>query len=109
MEQHGGASGAGIGSGGGGIHHRDLHDTAGTIASDQTATLTASLATQCSMEVKVEGGASCLRIPTPLDGSIALLKAASVRAPEVLLHLETRVVTRRTLPSQRKVPAPTIT
>jgi len=41
----------------------------------------AQLATLCSMEVKVEGGASCLRIPTPRDGSVALLKAASVRAP----------------------------
>src|SRR5665647_2593001 len=51
----------------------------------------AQLATLCSMEVKVEGGASCLRIPTPRDGSVALLKAASVRAPEVLPHLETRV------------------
>src|ERR1035438_9943380 len=69
----------------------------------------AQLATLCSMEVKVEGGASCLRIPTPRDGSVALLKAASVRTPEVLPHLETRVVTRRTLPSQRKVPVPTTT
>jgi transposase len=62
----------------------------------------AQLATLCSMEVKVEGGASCLRIPTPRDGSSALLKAASVRAPEVLPHLETRVVTRKTLPERRK-------
>ena len=69
----------------------------------------AQLATLCSMEVKVEGGASCLRIPTPRDGSVALLQAASVRAPEVLPHLETRVVTRRTLPSQRKVLVPTTT
>ena len=52
----------------------------------------AQLATLCSMEVKVEGGASCLRIPTPRHGSGALLKTASVRAPEVLPHLETRVV-----------------
>ncbi len=69
----------------------------------------AQLATLCSMEVKVESGASCLRIPTPRDGSVALLKAASVRAPEVLPHLETRVVTRRVLPSQRKPPVPTTT
>jgi hypothetical protein len=62
----------------------------------------AQLATLCSMEVKVEGGASCLRIPTPRDGSSALLKAASVRAPEVLPHLETRVVTRKKLPERRK-------
>jgi hypothetical protein len=64
----------------------------------------AQLTTLCSMEVKVEGGASCLRIPTPREESSALLKAASVRAPEVLPHLETRVVTRRSLPSRRKVP-----
>jgi hypothetical protein len=44
----------------------------------------AQLATLRSMEVKVEGGASCLRIPTPRDGSSVLLRAASVRAPEVL-------------------------
>ena len=69
----------------------------------------AQLATLCSMEVKVEGGASCLRIPTPRDGSRALLQAASVRAPEVLPHLETRVVTRRSLPSRRKTPVPTTT
>jgi hypothetical protein len=62
----------------------------------------AQLATLCSMEVKVEGGASCLRIPTPRNGSSALLKAASVRAPEVLPHLETRVVTRKKLPERRK-------
>jgi hypothetical protein len=69
----------------------------------------AQLATLCSMEIKVEGGASCLRIPAPRDGSSALLKAASVRVPEVLPHLETRVVTRRSLPSRRKVPVPTVT
>ena len=69
----------------------------------------AQLATLCSMEVKVEGAASCLRIPTPRDGSSALLKAASVRVPEVLPHMETRVVTRRSLPSRRKVPVPTMT
>lgn len=69
----------------------------------------AQLATLCSLEVKVKGGGSCLRIPVPRDASSALLKAASVRAPEVLPHLETRVVTRRSLPSRRKVPVPTMT
>jgi hypothetical protein len=64
----------------------------------------AQLATFCSIEVKVEGGASCLRIPAPRDSSRSLLQAASVRVPEVLPHLETPVVTRRTLPLQRKVP-----
>jgi len=69
----------------------------------------AQLATLCSMEVQVKGGASCLRIPTPRDQSSALLKAVSVRAPEVLPHLDTRVVTRKSLPSRRKVPIPTTT
>lgn len=67
----------------------------------------AQLATLCSMEVKVEGGASCLRIPAPRDQSRALLQAASVRLPEVLPHLESRVVTRRSLPSRRTPPLPT--
>ncbi len=62
----------------------------------------AQLATLCSMEIKVEGGASCLRIPTPRDASRALLQAAAVRAPEILPHLGTRVVTRRSLQSRRK-------
>ncbi len=44
----------------------------------------AQLATLCSMEVKTEGGASCLRIPVPRDASSALLKAASVRVPAAL-------------------------
>ena len=64
----------------------------------------AQLATLCSMEVKVEGGASCLRIPAPRPASAALLKAASVRLPEVLPHLATRVVTRHSLPSRRQLP-----
>jgi hypothetical protein len=67
----------------------------------------AQLATLCSMQVKVEGGASCLRIPRPRNASNELLKAASVRVPEVLPHLETRVVTRRSLPSRRKATVPT--
>ena len=58
----------------------------------------AQLATLCSMQVKVEGGGSCLRIPAPRPASAALLKAASVRMPEVLPHLATRVVTRHSLP-----------
>jgi len=64
----------------------------------------AQLATLCSMEVKVEGGGSCLRIPEPRPASADLLKAASVRLPEVLPHLATRVVTRHSLPSRRQLP-----
>jgi len=64
----------------------------------------AQLATLCSMEVKVEGGGSCLRIPAPRPASATMLKAASVRMPEVLPHLATRVVTRHSLPSRRQLP-----
>ncbi len=64
----------------------------------------AQLATLCSMQVKVEGGGSCLRIPAPRPASAALLKAASVRMPEVLPHLATRVVTRHSLLSRRQLP-----
>jgi hypothetical protein len=64
----------------------------------------AQLATLCSMEVKVEDGGSCLRIPELRPASVALLKAASVRMPEVLPHLETRAVTRHSLPSRRQLP-----
>ena len=42
-----------------------------------------------------------------VDGSAALLKAASVRVPEVLPHLATRVVTRHSLPSRRQLPCAT--
>ena len=60
-------------------------------------------------EVKVEGGASCLRIPKPRHGSRTLLQAATVRSPEVLPRLDTRVVTRRAVPSRRKAHVPTTT
>ncbi len=63
----------------------------------------AQLATLCSMQVQVEGGASCLRIPAPCRQTGELLKAASVRLPTVLPHLGTRVVTRKSLPSRRKL------
>jgi hypothetical protein len=69
----------------------------------------AQLTTVCPIEVKVEGGASCLRIPTPRDQSSVSLKAAPLWAPEVLPHLETRVATRPIPPLQRRVPGRTAT
>ena len=60
------------------------------------------LRTLCSVEMKVEGGASCLRIPTPRAPSRALLQALDIRLPEALPHTETRVVTRKKLPERRK-------
>ena len=60
------------------------------------------LQTLCSMEVKVEGGGSCLRIPTPSAGVAALLQALRIHLPEALPHTDTAVVTRKHLPASRK-------
>jgi hypothetical protein len=60
------------------------------------------LQTLCVTEVKVEGGGSCLRIPTPSVAAAALLKALKIRLPEALPHTETAVVTRKKLPTRRK-------
>ncbi len=60
------------------------------------------LQTLCSTEINVEGGGSCLRIPTPSTASGALLKALDLHLPGTLPHTETRVVTRKKLPDRRK-------
>jgi transposase len=60
------------------------------------------LQTLCVTEVKVEGGGSCLRIPTPSVAAATLLKALKIRLPEALPHTETAVVTRKKLPTRRK-------
>lgn len=61
------------------------------------------LQTLCATEISVDGGASCLRIPTPSPSSLALLKALNIQLPKLLPHTETRVVTRKKLPQSRKV------
>jgi hypothetical protein len=60
------------------------------------------LQTLCSTEIRVKGGASCLRIPAPSDTSRALLKALEINLPDALPHSDTRVVTRKKLPERRK-------
>jgi len=60
------------------------------------------LQTLCSMEVKVEGGGSCLRIPAPSPAAAALLQALKVHLPEALPHTDAPVVTRKKLPERRK-------
>ena len=60
------------------------------------------LQTLCSTEVKVEGGGSCLRIPTPHANSRALLQALDLHLPQVLPHSPALVVTRRKLPERRR-------
>jgi transposase len=61
------------------------------------------LQTLCSTEINVDGGGSCLRIPTPNPATLPLLKALSVQVPKLLPHTETRVVTRKKLPQRRQV------
>lgn len=56
----------------------------------------------CSTELKVEGGASCLRIPAPGNASSTLLKTLAISLPEALPHAETPVVTRKKLSDRRK-------
>lgn len=61
------------------------------------------LKTLCAMEVTFKNqAASCLQIPKPREQSRQLLKALGVRLPEVLLHRDIQVVTRKKLPSRRK-------
>jgi hypothetical protein len=60
------------------------------------------LQTLCSIEMNIEGGGSCLRIPTPANGPRSLLQALHLQLPLVLPHLQTRVVTRKKLTQRRK-------
>lgn len=60
------------------------------------------LQTLCSMEVKVEQGGSCLRIPAPSVTAAALLQALQIRLPDALPHTDTPVVTRKKLSTRRK-------
>lgn len=61
------------------------------------------LQTLCVTEVKVEGGGSCLRIPTP-SVAAALLKALKIRLPEALPHTETMKKIARVLRAHRELP-----
>ena len=60
------------------------------------------LSTLCSMEMKVKGQASCLRIPRPREKSRQLLQALDIRMPRALPHRNVHVVTRKTLVERRK-------
>lgn len=60
------------------------------------------LQTLCATEVKVQGGGSCLRLPTPATAAATLLKALKISLPPALPHTETPVVTRKKLPARRK-------
>ena len=60
------------------------------------------LQTLCSTELQVEGGGSCLRIPTPDGACRSLLEALNLRLPEALPRSDVPVVTRKKLPGRRK-------
>jgi hypothetical protein len=60
------------------------------------------LQTLCSTEINVDGGGSCLRIPSPNPATLPLLKALNIQLPKLLPHTETRVVTRKKLPQRRQ-------
>jgi transposase len=62
------------------------------------------LSTLCSTEMRIKGHGSCLKIPRPRQRSRELLKALDVQMPTVLPHREVRVVTRKKLSKQRKIP-----
>lgn len=59
------------------------------------------LTTLCSTEILVKGEVRGNQIPIPRDLSQKLLKAADIHLPQVLPHLEARVVTRRKLTERR--------
>jgi hypothetical protein len=61
------------------------------------------LQTLCSTEIDIDGGGSCLRIPTPNAATLPLLKALNIQVPKLLPHTQTRVVTRKKLPQRRQV------
>ena len=60
------------------------------------------LKTLCSLELRVKGGGSCLRLPEPRDQSLELLRAAGIKLPRVLPHSPGIVVTHKQLPSRRR-------
>ena len=59
------------------------------------------LTTLCATQILVKGEVRCNQIPKPRDASQKLLRAADVRRPKALPHLEAHVVTRKKLTEQR--------
>jgi hypothetical protein len=60
------------------------------------------LSTLTSIEVRIKGKGSCLKIPQPREQSRRLLEALHISLPEVLPHKEVHVDTRKKLPERRK-------
>lgn len=60
------------------------------------------LATLTSIEVKIKGKGSCLKIPRPREQSRRLLEALNISMPSVLPHKEVHVDTRKKIQERRK-------
>lgn len=60
------------------------------------------LKTLCAMDLPVNGGGACLRIPRPREQSVQLFQALVIRLPEALPNPQGRVVTRKKLSERRK-------
>jgi len=60
------------------------------------------LATLASIEVKINGKGSCLKIPKPREQSERLLEALNIAMPSILPHREVHVDTRKKLQERRK-------
>ena len=63
-----------------------------------------ALTTLCATEVLVNGKPRCHKIPQPRPSVKELLKAASVRLPDILPCKGVRVATRKKLPENRVTP-----
>jgi hypothetical protein len=61
------------------------------------------LQTLCAIEIRVDGGGSCLQIPAPRPQSRDLLNALDITLPEALPHTNARAVTRKKLPQRRQL------
>lgn len=56
----------------------------------------------CAMELSIEGGGSCLRVPDPAAQTKKLLDALKIKVPETLPKSKIKVDTKKKLPTRRK-------
>jgi hypothetical protein len=56
----------------------------------------------CAMELLIEGGGSCLRVPDPAAKTKKLLDALRIKIPDALPKSKIKVDTRKKLPTRRK-------
>jgi hypothetical protein len=56
----------------------------------------------CAMELSIEGGGSCLRVPDPAAQTKKLLDALKIKVPDALPKSKIKVDTKKKLPTRRK-------